>query len=207
MYQGFFYAPKVHHVISFFNIVPIKESRDISRKAFMQRVILAGVAVQLPWLISCENSEEDTEAPLKLTWKQAILDHLIPADQHGPGAIDFLADKYIDWYLNDKLIDPSDRDYVANGFKKFEDQFDTKAFEDMNASKREAIIQEAYDTSWGKSWLSRIMTLSFEAMLTHPLYKGNPERIGWEWLEHTPGQPEPNENIMYPKIFSTIHES
>ncbi len=174
----------------------------------MQRVLLTGVAAQLPWLMACTHDSKDkADASLKLTWKQAILDQLIPADQYGPGAVDFLADKYIDWYLQDELIDPSDRDYVANGFKKFEDQFDTKQFESMNASERETIIRKTYETSWGKSWLSRIMTLSFEAMLTHPIYNGNPERIGWKWLDHTPGQPEPSQKIMYPNIFSTINES
>jgi gluconate 2-dehydrogenase gamma chain len=30
-----------------------------------------------------------------------------------------------------------------------------------------------------------------EALLTDPVYGGNPNSIGWQWLKHQPGFPRP----------------
>ena len=37
----------------------------------------------------------------------------------------------------------------------------------------------------------------FEALLSDPVYGGNPEGIGWRWLGHRPGFPRPNQRNRY----------
>jgi gluconate 2-dehydrogenase gamma chain len=45
--------------------------------------------------------------------------------------------------------------------------------------------------------LSSLLKYIFEALLTDPIYGGNPNSMGWEWLDHTPGQPRPNPANRY----------
>jgi len=37
----------------------------------------------------------------------------------------------------------------------------------------------------------------FEALLVDPVYGGNPNGIGWKWLEHQPGLPRPTADKRY----------
>ena len=46
----------------------------------------------------------------------------------------------------------------------------------------------ADETRWGRAWLSLLLYYIFEALLSDPVYGGNPDGIGWQWLEHQPGK-------------------
>jgi gluconate 2-dehydrogenase gamma chain len=49
----------------------------------------------------------------------------------------------------------------------------------------------------GKQWISTILRYILEALLTDPIYGGNPNAIGWKWLDHQPGFPRPPANKRY----------
>jgi gluconate 2-dehydrogenase gamma chain len=52
-------------------------------------------------------------------------------------------------------------------------------------------------TRWGRAWLSLLLYYIFEALLSDPVYGGNPGEIGWRWLEHQPGFPRPPADKIY----------
>jgi gluconate 2-dehydrogenase gamma chain len=45
--------------------------------------------------------------------------------------------------------------------------------------------------------LSLLLYYIFEALLSDPVYGGNPGGIGWQWLEHQPGFPRPPADKIY----------
>ena len=49
----------------------------------------------------------------------------------------------------------------------------------------------------GENWLSTLLLYIFEALLTDPVYGGNPNGIGWKWLGHNPGLPRPTADKRY----------
>jgi gluconate 2-dehydrogenase gamma chain len=49
----------------------------------------------------------------------------------------------------------------------------------------------------GENWLNNLLGYIFEAMLSPPIYGGNPEGTGWKWLEHQAGFPLPKAGQRY----------
>jgi len=45
-----------------------------------------------------------------------------------------------------------------------------------------------------------LLTYLLEALLADPVYAGNPNGIGWKWLQHQPGFPRPTKNKKYFKL-------
>ncbi len=45
----------------------------------------------------------------------------------------------------------------------------------------------------GKSWMSLVISLTLESVLVDPVYGGNSDQLGWEWLQHQPGIPRPSQ--------------
>lgn len=180
----------------------------LTRKEFIKRVSLAGVALQLPWIMSCTSDEEKDRIERKLNFRQTIVDILFPLTDDGPGAVEFYADSYITWYINEPNTDEYWGRVLKNGYHKFISEIsDEDSFMKLSRVDQEEKINEVYGASWGKEWLSKHITLIFEAMLCHPIYNINPDKIGWEYLEVQPGHPDPIPELMYPKILETIREN
>lgn len=179
----------------------------ISRRKFAKNALLMGVAVQLPWVMSCTESSEEERI---LSYRETILDILFPSNSDGPGAIDLFANEYINWVVTEPNVDPSTAKYILDGFDKFAEKCqssNSKDFMEMTREQQEFFVNEMSKDSWGKSWLSRILTCILEALLCHPMYKINPEQSGWLWLNHNPGRPDPKPELMYPQILKTIREN
>lgn len=49
----------------------------------------------------------------------------------------------------------------------------------------------------GNNWLNTLINYLYEAMLSPPSYGGNPNGIGWTWLEHQAGFPLPPAGKRY----------
>ena len=109
--------------------------------------------------------------------------------------------------MNDHKLDPWDNEYIINGFKKLnkasKEQFN-KRFIKLNRNKQEELIGRISLMDWGQSWLSKMLTLIFESMFANPNYGSNPEGIGWKWLNHQAGWPQPEQKQIYPNILETI---
>jgi len=75
-----------------------------------------------------------------------------------------------------------------------------KAFAELTTTQQEQLLQRIARTSAGENWLSLLLLYIFEALLSSPVYGGNPDGIGWRWLEHNPGFPQPTINTSYRKL-------
>lgn len=184
-------------------------SRDwlVSREQFLRSIAIGGVAINLPWLTACSSGPDDFGDTSPLNSRQFItlrelLSVLFPNDGNGPGALEVNADRYILWVLNDPLLDPVENEFIIDKLDKFietcKEQY-AQRFEELSEEAKQSFVRKVAD-DWGKTWISRLLTLIFEALLTDPKYGGNPDHIGWEWLQHDPGVPRPSIHQTYPNI-------
>jgi gluconate 2-dehydrogenase gamma chain len=58
-------------------------------------------------------------------------------------------------------------------------------------------LHQIVDSSAGENWLSLLLYYLFESLTLDPVYGGNPDGIGWHWLEHQPGFPRPTKETSY----------
>jgi gluconate 2-dehydrogenase gamma chain len=186
-----------------------EEDWHMSRKSFVRAFVLSGIAIQLPWLQSCAPSNDDFGDIHPLTLSQfktvrEIQNILFPADGNGPGALEVNSDKYLLWILRDSLLDPNENTYIIKRIDQFTKECKEKYitdFFDLNDLQKVEFISTVSKKDWGKQFLSRLLTLIFEALLLDPVYGGNVNEAGWKWLEHDPGRPRPTKEIIYPAIF------
>lgn len=184
----------------------------LSRRKFIKTLVLSGIAIQLPWLSSCSEENEFIENTSPLTINQyktvrAVQDILFPDDGNGPGARQINAGPYLVWVLNDQHLDPDENNYIIERIDELESYSKENYgnfFHNLSLGNQEEIIEQIINESWGSRFMSRLITLIFEALLLDPAYGSNPKGIGWEWLEHDPGQPRPTKKILYPEILNNI---
>ena len=75
-----------------------------------------------------------------------------------------------------------------------------KPFPQLEANQREQLLQRIARSEAGENWLSLLLVYIFEALLSSSIYGGNPDGIGWRWLEHNPGFPQPTSSNTYMKL-------
>lgn len=124
----------------------------------------------------------------------AVLQHLFPDEPDAPGAGDVNAVTWIRYVLQDTLIPESERQFLADGlvlFTKRLAEAHDRPFWALDTPRREAVLRDFENTHIGRAWLRQLLVYTLEACLTDPIHGGNPQGIGWRWLEHRPGFPRP----------------
>lgn len=192
----------------------IDESSQITRlgrRAFLLRggaalaiaAALAGLPSALRKDLTRETSFVLFSAKQRLA-VQAAQEHLLPSESDSPGAMDINATAYLENAITAPGIDPDARNTIVNGVGRLQDasrgRFDV-LFDELGYQQREQLLRYLADqTRWGRAWLSLLMYYIFEALLSDPVYGGNPDAIGWRWLEHQPGFPRPPADKIYGRL-------
>jgi len=181
----------------------------LTRKQFIGSIITAGIAAQLPFNRAFGNSQqaENLLSEEQKSILQSVQEILFPADENGPGASEINAYGYVIWVMADPRKDPAEVKYFINGIGWIEESANeifSKKYTELNEAERQELISTVSKENWGEGWLSVLLTFIFEALLSDPLYGGNPENIGWQWLDYKNGLPRPTPELLYPEIFKTI---
>lgn len=132
-----------------------------------------------------------------------VQEHLFPRNSNSPGAIDIHAAQYFTWVLMDTEKDPDTLTQLRDGIrwtKETANETYSQKFIDLDFDEKENVIQIMANEGWGENWLSLTLTLIFEALLSDPIYGSNTDETGWEWLEHSAGNPRPDQSQMYNPI-------
>lgn len=185
----------------------------LSRKSFIKTALAGGVVSQFPLIkvsgkTKTNNDFALSETQLKII--KSVQNILFPSDGNGPEAKEIHAADYLLRVLSDNEKDPDEVKYIKDGIawvSETSEEVFSKHFNDLTNQEQEKLIEKISDESWGENWLSVILTFIFEALLCDPQYGGNPESIGWKWLNHYPGQPRPPTTLLYPEILKTIRKS
>ena len=134
---------------------------------------------------------------------QEVQEHLFPKSEDSPGANDVNALYYLHFVLTDPDIDEDNKNLLISGVDWLGEECQAtfnKSFINLSSGEKEQIFRVIEDSNWGYRWLSLNLIYIFEALLSDPIYGGNPNEIGWKWLEHAPGLPRPSSGNMYGKI-------
>jgi gluconate 2-dehydrogenase gamma chain len=184
-----------------------------SRRSFLRSAIIGSVGISFLSFPSCIFSPNSWDGKGIFTQNEmSTLYHLqlaiFPNDGNGPSAEDCRALDYFMWCLTEANTPPKDIDYLVNGLKNITQAIvaiEPTATDQISTERWNTILPELCTTYAHKDWLSKLTTLIFEAVLLDPVYGGNVNEIGWEWLEHQPGIPRPTSTTKYPKYLNLIY--
>lgn len=193
----------------------VNGGNKIQRRIFVKSILAAGLLTQLPTFAAFKSSPVSspykTKADLLNNEQMEIVrdvqQQLFPNDGNGPGASKLNADDYLLWVLSDPRKDPADTKYIIDGIGWVEETADEeygKAFTELNAEEKKALLAFIAKEAWGASWLSIILTYIFETLIADPQYGGNVNEDGWKWLNHYPGNPRPTNELLYGNILKTV---
>jgi gluconate 2-dehydrogenase gamma chain len=120
--------------------------------------------------------------------------HLLPSSKIAPSAADLHISSYFVFVLKDERIMKEDRDYLLKGAYWLEEssfeEYD-KSFLHLNRAEKEELLNDVSSYRWGENFIYASLTYIFEAMVSAPIYGSNIDEIGWKWLHHNPGFPQP----------------
>ncbi|MDF1880458.1 gluconate 2-dehydrogenase subunit 3 family protein [Sulfurimonas sp. MAG313] len=120
--------------------------------------------------------------------------HLFPPSPLGPSAKELHIASYLAFVLEDKRIMKRDRDYFLKGAYWLEESAFEEygaSFINLNQEDKEELLLKVSQDRWGRNFIYTSLGYIFEALLSAPIYGSNPKQIGWKWLEHNPGFPQP----------------
>ena len=175
---------------------------NISRREFMMRLgLLGSVAMSYPVATLAELRQSSANQPLpdwaeEPVWKTIaeVQETLFPAGEDIPGASDIGAAIYLHKAIENPNADGEDRDYIYRGIGWLDELAQQRYSENyiqLSDNQKEKVIAETVQTRAGRKWISLLLTYLLEALLCEPVYGGNPDGVGWKWLQHQPGYPTP----------------
>jgi len=134
-----------------------------------------------------------TEAQHKVL--DAVQMQLFPDDGNGPSARDLNAIAYLEWAMIDRQNrENGDPEFIAKGIGWLDDlseQTQGDSFIKLSDKLQDKLLKQIAKSRAGENWLSMLMYYLAEALMLDPVYGGNPDLIGWKWLEHQAGFPRP----------------
>jgi len=130
----------------------------------------------------------------------STLNHLLPSSPTGPSAIDIKAIDYLYQVMTVQPTELEEKDFILkgvgwlNGYAQSEKSAD---FSHLIFSDKEELLRGISQSKAGQNWLNTLLGYIFQAMLSPPSYGGNPQGIGWQWLDHQAGFPLPEKGQRY----------
>ena len=184
--------------------VLVKQEQLNSRRRFL--AACAGTAVlPLASMLPTANADEATTWQDKEPWitLASVQEHLFPSNDVAPGAKQINATQYLKNVIDYHDIEESEKEFIQNGVKWLNGlakEMFSRSFIDLDDKQKEKTLRKVSQSRAGENWISTLLTYLIEALLTSPAYGGNPDGIGWKWLEHKPGFPQPPVNKVYYRL-------
>lgn len=183
----------------------------IGRRALLARGAALAAAVATGSALACLRRPSPRQVAWAAThldeppWPTlaAVHDHLFPDDGDGPSARDIHATAYLRALLDDPDFDAEEARFIRRGVGWLDDlagKREHAPFLRLDMPARERTLREVAATEAGENWLSTLLLYLFEALLADPIYGGNPDGIGWQWLDHQPGFPRPEAGQTYREL-------
>ena len=172
------------------------------RRSFLAGAAKAATAITLAPLLmqlsACQRQEIAGTVLKEQPWPTfaAVQAILFPADGNGPSAHDIQATMYLHLVLQTPNFDPDERKFILEGVSwldQFAQEKNKAPFMALTAPQKDAVLRAITQSSAGERWLSALLTYVLEALLCDPVYGGNPQGIGWKWLQYQPGFPRPTQ--------------
>ena len=180
---------------------------NTDRRTFMKQVsALLALSTIMPVSLNAKTESEN----LTTEWREdpwwtlyEVQEHLFPHMDDSPGAKDLQATLYLKRELADPRVTRKEAYFIVKGVEWLNDmamKTQSARFVDLDVEKREAVLRQIEKSKEGQRWISLVIYYVIEALLTDPIYGGNPDGSGWKWLSHHAGFPRPTEDKIYSKL-------
>jgi len=181
------------------------QANPVSRRHFIQGMSALSAGMLLPVSAQAKTQTKSAAMSQQAPWPTiaAVQEQLFPAEADSPGASDINAASYLKNVLDDSEYDEDERNFILNGPSWLNDLSEKefkRPFTRLDTTQREQLLQRIANSQAGENWLSLLLVYIFEALLSSPISGGNPNGIGWRWLEHNPGFPQPTSSNSYMKL-------
>ena len=166
-----------------------------------RRFLIAAAGGSVALLFGLQRSHAAAHDPWPTL--DAVTRHLLPSEPDSPGAAEIHALDYLRFVVSDTWIEADDREFVLKGSQWLDElstQRHARPFVELDGEQREQLLRQIAGTPAGENWLSTLISYLLEALLSAPAYGGNPDGVGWHWLEYVPGFPLPDTGTRYPEL-------
>lgn len=179
-------------------------TKKLSRRKLLKSAAGASAIVAAPTIaLSKENYPSAYQTALKkLEWQtlDSVFNHLFPSSESGPSAEDIKATFYLYLLVHEQPTAQDEIDFIYRGVGWLNSYTQSKQqvnFIELRFDDKEKILRAISRSEAGQNWLNMMILNLYEAMLSPPAYGGNPDGIGWKWINHQAGFPLPPEGKRY----------
>lgn len=177
----------------------------MKRRTFLKTTSAGALAIGSPLSLADTIEPPKGQVLSADQWRTlaVVQDHLLPSEPDAPGASDIEATAYLDRALAEPGFDPEVKGFLLNGIGWLEEiakEKEQQPFHVVEPARREELLHRIAGSRAGENWLSTLISYTLEALLADPLYGGNPQGIGWQWLGHDPGWPRPTPDKIYGRL-------
>ncbi len=174
-----------------------------NRRSFLKSAAGASAIAAMPVIsLSAKQQVQLNERVKTDPWLtlNATLNHLLPSSATGPSAIDIKATAYLFQVMTAQPTEQDEKDFILKGVGWLNDYANSeksKPFALLSFADKEQLLRGISRSMAGENWLNTLLGYILQAMLAPPSYGGNPNNIGYQWLEHQAGFPIPKEGQRY----------
>ncbi len=180
----------------------IKQKQQGRRRLLKSAAGVGAMALMPPFVMSATqqaslNTLIQTDPWLTLN---ATLNQLLPKSDTGPSAEEINALAYLHQVMTVHPTTDDEKDFILQGvgwLNGYANSEKKQAFAALSFTEKEQLLKGISTSRAGSNWLNTLLNYIFQAMLSPPAYGGNPEGIGWQWLEHKAGFPLPEKGQRY----------
>ncbi len=185
----------------------VLKKKQQSRRAFLKSAAGVGVISTLPafshnakqQLLLTERLNTIVKTDPWLTL-DATLNQLLPSSPTGPSAKEIQATAYLHQIMTVQPTEQDEKDFILKGvgwLNGYANSQKSANFAQLDFNDKEQLLRGISQSRAGQNWLNTLLSYIFQAMLAPPSYGGNPNGIGYQWLEHQAGFPLPKEGQRY----------
>ena len=158
----------------------------MKRRVFITSTVLAGTALALmPQGCTKPNIKIDLFKTL-----EAVQQVLFPKGLDAPSAKEYGATAYLANVSTHSSFLASDLRFLTRGAQELMNEYNN--FLSLSPKAQDEALREFVDEhDIGQNWVSFVLYFSIEALLANPIYGGNKNKLGWKWLQHNAGVPQP----------------
>lgn len=125
----------------------------------------------------------------------AVQEHMFPAGSKLPSAKEMHTVAFLYETITHKSYDRDIKAFVLEGAQELISR-EKGRFVAMSDREKEKALRAYEETSYGSSWIERIMTLTMEGMFSSPIYGSNIKEAGWKSVQSYGGYPRPKTKYM-----------
>lgn len=164
---------------------------DMKRRFFLLFSSVLGVSTYAK--VQSSNQFEKEFNKVEVTIRH-VQEHLFPEGSKIPSARSMNVTKFLFETMKHESFDKDIRKFVLEGAEEL--ILREKDFISLSTKEKEKALRAYEETNYGSNWLSRIITLTMEAIFSDPIYGSNINESGWKALGSYGGYPRPKRRYI-----------